>query len=584
MTSTKEDELIRTFNEDGCRVQVNLTRQVLQIEAIDEGSSFEARVMPTLEHLLRDSFSPPLVSASMLALEAKQFDDGLYAAVERAVQTGLRDFGGKTALLKSLLTGLSQLSTSGDDDVATLLFAAARLGGLDVAVPAALLEPVKKKLAAFEADERRSKPIGFYTWNDELGRIFQQDRLLQETLEDAAGIERLARALHGEPPSRGIYESYLDFVSRLTNPLAEGRPDLRPLLKQLDESRPLLLQDDTCFLPPSRSRETDLMKKLFGPDDPIPEDFNLIDDVIQRIRAGSLPLTPTAESGWYDYQTWALEPLVIPEQMPEARKLNLDAEYRKQLEELFKGVFALTRETHVKQLECALLGEDNGEMELPRGPLIMVMPHLTAEPLYSYYLRRAVSYQFVQKLLQDFFGVDGLKQMHRLTADGPVALDLEQEVRQVSALFYGAHVTVARELGLPPQTKALGSGESADADAASFQRWAKAGRDPELSSDARMMVPVFFDRERDQTKVWAFLGWSDRLLGVSFASIPGVEVFDEDGNDVTSQAEINYGAELHSAAYPVFAEVYVSRILNREEFRAHCDRFQTRSAILQNLK
>jgi hypothetical protein len=31
------------------------------------------------------------------------------------------------------------------------------------------------------------------------------------------------------------------------------------------------------------------------------------------------------------------------------------------------------------------------------------------------------------------------------------------------------------------------------------------------------------------------------------------------------------------------AEVYVSRLLDRDEFRRHCDRHQTRNAILANL-
>jgi len=36
-------------------------------------------------------------------------------------------------------------------------------------------------------------------------------------------------------------------------------------------------------------------------------------------------------------------------------------------------------------------------------------------------------------------------------------------------------------------------------------------------------------------------------------------------------------------AYPVFEEIYVSRLLDRDEFRAHCDRHKTRKAILANL-
>jgi hypothetical protein len=49
-------------------------------------------------------------------------------------------------------------------------------------------------------------------------------------------------------------------------------------------------------------------------------------------------------------------PLVIPEKMPEAPRLDLDASYRRQLLELFKGILALTRETHIKQLEIPAVG------------------------------------------------------------------------------------------------------------------------------------------------------------------------------------------------------------------------------------
>ena len=35
--------------------------------------------------------------------------------------------------------------------------------------------------------------------------------------------------------------------------------------------------------------------------------------------------------------------------------------------------------------------------------------------------------------------------------------------------------------------------------------------------------------------------------------------------------------------YPVTAEAYVGDLMDREQFRAHCDRYQTRSEILENL-
>jgi len=88
-----------------------------------------------------------------------------------------------------------------------------------------------------------------------------------------------------------------------------------------------------------------------------------------------------------------------------------------------------------------------------------------------------------------------------------------------------------------------------------------------------------------KTKVWVMLGWSSRRVEVSFAQRPTVEVFDRAGTRVPpDRLEMHYHSRWHTLAYPVTAEVYVDEILNREQFRQHCDRHQTRSAILANLR
>jgi len=47
---------------------------------------------------------------------------------------------------------------------------------------------------------------------------------------------------------------------------------------------------------------------------------------------------------------------VTPEQMPEAKKLEFSPSYQKELIDLFKAAIALTRETHIKQLEIPMAG------------------------------------------------------------------------------------------------------------------------------------------------------------------------------------------------------------------------------------
>ena len=391
--------------------------------------------MPTLTEVDSGRF----ISASVLAQKAKQFDDGLYAAVELAAQRGAGNFAGKASLLLSIANSVNQQPPS---QAMVTVLAGGKLGRPAMDLPAVARQPVQQAIDAFLQNEVRSKPIAFYTWTDELAAIFQQDRMLQTELEDKAGTEAIIKALSRDRNARTTYEAYVALVSRLTNPLAY--PDLREQLAALDRGRLNAPAKGIYFFPPSRAYETDLVKKLNG-NWPIPGGFSLIDEMIKRIQAGKLKLLPTADSGWYDYQTWALEPLVTPEKMPEAEHLAMDATYRKQLLELFKGILALTRETHIKQLEVLYKSDDFK----PPGEevVIRIYPELSAEPLATYYFRRAWSYYFIRTVLEGTFGPSALENMHRLTAAGPVQASLAEELRAMEGIFNGAHVSVCRQLG-----------------------------------------------------------------------------------------------------------------------------------------
>jgi len=123
--------------------------------------------------------------------------------------------------------------------------------------------------------------------------------------------------------------------------------------------------------------------------------------------------------------------------MPEAGCLELDASYRKQLLELFKGILALTRETHIKQLEAPLAGA-------ARQPImIRIFPELSVEPLATYYFRRAASYSFIRKILEATFGAPALENMHRLTATGPVPSTLAEELFRSGWHRFPLHTTAA---------------------------------------------------------------------------------------------------------------------------------------------
>lgn len=581
LRETKDGKPMRQVKFEKYRIQLDLSKQRLGIDIPEDRSFGEARgrheapIQPTLA-----GASGGIVSASVLAQKAKQFDDGLYAAIDLAAQSGVGQFAGKKQLLESLAQALSDRASGPGSASLEVIYSAARLGNLAVKNPASLNSATDRRVRGFLADELRSKPIGFYTWSKPLEAIFQQDRMLQTELEGQSGIEAITRALHADKSRRATYEGYLKLVSGLTNPLA--KPDLRNELAQLDKGSIDPPARGRYFFPPSVAHETELVKRLYG-DRPIPEGFNLANTMIEHIRSGKIQLEPRPESGWYDYQTWSLEPMVIPEKMSEAKYLEFSESYRKQLLELFKGILALTRETHIKQLEIPAPGA------AARPPVerkvVPIYPELSAEPLPTYYARRAVGYRFIRTVLRDTFGTDALRQLHRITADAPVEASLSDELDAIESLFTGAYVTLSRELGMALVGLPGESANPPDADAKRFAEWSRAvGDDTDVARDARMMVPVFYDVQRRKTKVWVFLGWSARPVTVYFATAPTAQVFDESGNELEKPPlDLQFHSTHQALPYPVTAEVYVTKILNRAEFRKHCDQYKTQEAILKNL-
>lgn len=561
----------REVTGHGWRAILDRSAQVLNLDVPEEvvwereAGRREEPVLPALPFSAQGGL---FVSAAVLGVKAKIFDDGLYAAVEVATQRGYGDFPGRAHLLDRVRKAL--LENEADDRGAAVVCAARDYGTGRHGDP--LPEPLRARVArekrAFEGNALRSKPIGFYTWSEDLARIFRQDRMLQTPLATKADVETVARALRADPSKEASYRRMLRLASRLTNPLVRPHVLAPPTARGPSRENPYHL------LPPSRSHEVDLAQRLWGRVS-VPEGAVLFDELIPRVRDGSLSLAPREDSGWYDHVTWALEPLLRPDAQPEAARLSFTKGYRAHLEELFKGLLALTRETHVKQLEIGMCGAC-----MPR-PTIHVAPGLTLEPLATHYRRRADAYRFVRDVLEEAFGRGGLRSLRRLTIDGPVDIDLDSELDLMTRIFDGAAETALDEIGSPDADRTA-KGEVARA---VFRTWhVLATSDPDLAQDVRMLVPVFYDVEREQTKVWVFLGWQERPLTISYEKPPRLASLARVDRGVAPRPEVEFGLQNVRIAYPVVAEVYVTELLDRRAMRAHCDRHRTRSAILGALR
>jgi hypothetical protein len=310
-----------------------------------------------------------------------------------------------------------------------------------------------------------------------------------------------------------------------------------------------------------------------------------MDEVIARLKSGELSLAPRDDSGWYDHQLWSIEPLVRLDATPEGKRLQPNDEYSKYLEELFKGTYALARETHVKQLEFPA-PESAVAPPVKEREKVYIAPNPHAEILPTMYLRRAQSYAYVRGVLEDTFGKDQLAQLRRQSAAGPLEMNLADELAAMERLFAGAHIVACRELGLVEDAASAAAGEPAES-AMQFLRWvASIKSDGDVARDARMMVPVFYDVPRRKTKVWVVLGWAASGAYYSYERQPTATVVGPDGKPAAGEdaPELIFHGSSRNLASPVFAEVYVSRLLDRDEFRQHCDAYATQAAILSNLE
>lgn len=569
-------------NPEKYEVTLDTSRQVLRLDIPKDrtydfqgkGASDEPPLYPSFTEAGLDAskFAP----AAVLAFKAKQFDDGLYACVEMAADAGC----GSLTAKKDFVLRLLQAEAHSERTAEVLLTAAARLGGQRVQVSAEVANEVEALQREFLTDELRSKVLGFYTWNEELKRVFRRDRMLQTEIGEVTA-RAFATVLSEKKELLSAYTSHLRLAEQLTSPFA--RPDLRELCRALAEGRKTDCARDISLFPPSRAHETELIRKLYG-DQPIPDAFNVGDEIVKSVRAGTLDLKPNPVSGWYDHQTYALQALAALEKMPEGKHLTLKESYREELTGLFKALLALTRETHIKQVEMPVFG--SAMRPTPPKAELYIAPGLTLEPLATYYYRRALSYQFVYDVLKRSFGLEGLEKMQRLTADGSLNLPLGEEIRLMGALFHGAYLQVCGEIGMTPRAEPdLGDGKDETAHRTILKGWLESiQKDPDLGNDVRMMVPIFYDIGRRRTKVWIVLGIATKPLSVSYAASPLVTEIKKPGSDVNCDVEVSFTSEHHRTAYFATAEVYVKHLLDRTEFRAHCARHKTYRAIVSNLE
>jgi len=519
-----------------------------------------------------------LPSANLLDGAAKQFDDGLYAAVDLACYRGELGLSRSAPeLIQAMFTKLAPASPA-----RPFLAAGLELAGRTVALQPEEETRKQDVLARFEADQAQSKPIGFYQWTPELQQVWRFYRFLQrefaqgelDPCRDAAAVLGADLELCKE------YRGVNGFYGRLTNPLialpADALIGADADLKTLAERHGARHAAVSIF-PPSTSRETELFDALFPTG--VPAGTNLMNTLIRRIRSGEIDLKPGTEDGWYQYQVYALETMLLPTRGQESDKLQLTANYKKRLAEAFKALMTKRRETHSRQLGVA--ASPTGPAPLRAGE---VRPRLRIEPCPTFYLRTARAYAFVQNLLLATAGDERLAKLRGLRQDGTREANVAEELEAIRLRSYGFYLVSCEDIGMRPQLAEDEPIDQTAAKTAALEWLTGLDQNADLACDTRVSVPIYIDRLSGKTRLWATLGVRLAPLKAEYARPPKLRPEKDEGPWQDAEPHQLSPAE-HLICVDEFAEFELagSTTMTREEFRTLCDRYKTKEEILAAL-
>jgi hypothetical protein len=499
-------------------------------------------------------------SVQTIVTYVKQIDDTIYAGVEQTVEDGLAPtVESKRTILRGALDYLSAHRSAAADEAFVSIAAASRLGGDRPTIPSDLSTRVDTAQSAFLASPAEAKPIGFYSWSDELKGIWQQDRMLQRLLPSPASTCALAVAIAADPARRMQYENLVALYSKLTNPV---KSSLVALLAAAATGT-CATSDPQAFLSASRTPEDELFEKLYPGG--VPPEADLMGDLITAIRAGAVDLAPTPADGWYEYQLYALETLLVTDKSEERAKIGFTARYKKRLQEAFSTLLVQHRETHVKQTGSVA----TSAVSLPPTP------HFRLEPLATVYVRHARSYVFIEHALEGVLGASALDTAVAVGEKGNTTETLRTRIRRARDLFYGLYLVSSQDLGFKP---ALGRAGDPSADqwgalSTAASQWLVALPGDELAaSDVRVMVPIA-QLDAGRYKYWAVIGVRATLAGYSFIK----------ESDMSAPPP----SEVSKVWLPTeqFLEVESSNVpLSRDELRALCDEKKTAEAIKASIE
>jgi len=594
----------------GGSIEINLSAAVLTLDvpgadAVEEKYLF--KLWPgfgAAAKALKEQNCQLLPSINAVNAKVRQFDEGMYGAIEIALAVGT---GSESESISSLVRDIAA-KVNRRGDAFHYLYASLEVGGFSTDALGVRPKEVDALINKFIADAAQSKPIGFYTGSRELQQTFQFMRFLQQGFGgDRTVPEEIARLFMKEEKLLKRYQRMLDIYSRLTNPLNAltpadfvGEENVNTSVGELWIKKNIggrHTRTGIYFLPYAVLPETLLIERTLGEgfltskpdpilqprrfargpakdakDEPAPEP-DTIALVVEAIRDGKVDLAPTEKSGWYDYQVYSLEALLVPARGGETEKLLLSARYKQRLMEVFQADVTRVPETQM-QNQTAKSEKD--------PPARAIYPRLRVEPAPTYFLRHARAYGFLRKTLPSLLPEGLLGTIKGVMEGGRRSLSVADELIAMQRLLYGLHLIACEDIGLRPQFNA---GEVADPAACIqaatewLEHWTD---DPDLAMDARSSVPIYVNARENRAVLWNHIGVRGAILRAGYDQLPRWR----------RKGEANWSAfeQGESSNYVLLVDEFASTprpnlsVLNREELRKLCDREKNREAIIDALK
>lgn len=550
-----------TTDRNSKKVEINKSAAVLNIDAPESKDPESELVFPSYAQANKSLGSRYMLpSVNLIVAKSKEIDLGVVAAINRLYVIEQKNHDSKIAVIKDLY----ERSGGANGEAAPFLAAGLQLGGVTVDV--ANKQGLSELLSGY--DSHKVQPLGAYAWNKDLQQVWDFVQYFKREFPSSDPVPvTLAKALSEDPELKKRYTFALSLNYGLSNPKRPGHFDL---------SDPAPPNSPVSIFPMSGSHESQLIQALFP--DGIPPNVSIMNEMIRRIRSGEIDLTPRKNSGWYDYQVYALEVLLRPEIAQETNKLVLSKLYKERLIGAFKSLITQQKETQIlNQLDSL------GAAATP-VPELVVYPGLRLEPCCTLYLRYARSYDFALNFLRSTVGDAVLKKTRGLKKDGERKATLFDELKEMRDLFYGLYVVSAQDIGL--KTNFL-KDEDIDVDSCGHLalRWLNdLSSDPDLQVDTRVIVPIAQVDGAKKTRQWATVGIRLAKLKASFAKAPKIRFAavgkgkPGEWKEATSTKE-----EEHSIAVEEFAEVDCAP-LTRDQFRSVCDKGKTKKEIIKLLQ